>query len=165
MTSKLFASPTLIWLSCDPIGLFNAATRSMMPRLLAEDVELQFVYFDRLEQLDQALDDSAGVLHDCGLVTLAIVDMRDVGVACRLLAKLNRVQIRASRRPICVCFVPTTLEESAGLLMEAGAQIVVSQLPSWQQALPSLLRKLPLCYSGSHPLTKGLVDRLPWPDC
>ncbi len=163
MTSNLFASPTLIWFSCDPTGLFNAATRSIIPRLLPTEVKLQFNRFDRIEQLDQAMDDSAAIVHDCGMVTLVIVDVRDVGVACRLLSKLKRGASAASTRRICVCFVPTTLEESAGLLMEAGAQIVVSQLPSWQQALPSLLKKVPLCYSGTHPLTKGLVDRLPWP--
>lgn len=63
---------------------------------------------------------------------------------------------------IKVVFAAPSLSSYGGVFNEAGAQIVVTELTSLATHLRTLARKVPRQQSGTHPLTTGLIDRLPW---
>ncbi|MCA9125622.1 MAG: hypothetical protein KDB22_00990 [Planctomycetales bacterium] len=66
--------------------------------------------------------------------------------------------------PCRVCYLAGNTTNLTSIVIEAGAQIAVTQLASLQRVLPSLLPQSPLSPVGIHPITTGLVDRLPWKD-
>ncbi len=150
---SLLEGQSLVWLSWDELGVFTAATRQMLTEHLAEmAVTLQLQRPANLEELTQLVQ-----RQPTSLVTLKITQQLEIAGACKTFARIRgRID-----QPICVAFLDVDLLENVPLLLEAGAQIVVSQLPSWQRSLPNIVSKVPLTRQGSHPLTSGLLDRLP----
>jgi hypothetical protein len=159
---------SLVWLSLDANSVFTAASLTMIKSYYQESesnssgngvVATRLAKFETWESLNHALFGTGqSEFTSTGLVTLVIRDASDVANAAKLLWRLRGL----TSHPLSVCYLDTELRESIGLLLEAGAQIVISQLPSWQRILPRVLAKVPLCQRGFHPLTRGLVDRLPW---
>ena len=97
--------------------------------------------------------------HVTGLVTLVLRQSGEIPAACKSLWRFRgRLE-----QPICACFVAPELIDHVPLLLESGAHIVISQLDTWQRALTRILNRASLSKQGFHPLTGGLVDRLPWP--
>jgi hypothetical protein len=146
---------TLVWLSWDERGVFTAATRQMLlEHYAAMPVKLQLVHPPSIDELPQFAQ-----RHFASLVTLVIGQQSEIAAACKTFVRLRG----GLDQPVCVAFLDAELLENVGLLLEAGAQVVVSQLPSWQRTLSRVLAIAPLSKRGFHPLTSGLIDRLPWP--
>ena len=150
--SHLIFGETLVWVSYDPARVFSAGLKSMLDGLLDQECRLEVALASSLEQTANLVEQTR-----CGLLTL-VLGADDDFAAMRV---LRRVQIRAPECVRCVYF-PELLQLDSVRLREAGAQIVVDQIPLVQSLLPQLLAKAPRRSGGNHPLTIGLIDRLPW---
>ncbi len=150
----LLEGRSLVWISVDELGVFTAATRKMLTDHYANQaVKVQLIRAENSDDLPQIVQRQV-----TGLVTLVIPQASEVPAACK---SLWRVRGRLDQ-PICVCLITPEMVEHVPLLLESGAQIVVSQLDAWQRAITRLLGRVSLSKQGFHPLTAGLVDRLPW---
>lgn len=153
---NLLDGKSLVWVSHDEIGVFTAATRKMLvDHFASQAVKVQLIQAQSADDLSQLAQRQV-----TGLVTLVLQQASEVPAACK---SLWRIRGRLDQ-PICACLITPEMIEHVPLLLESGAQIVVSQLDVWQRALPRVLTRVPLSNQGFHPITAGLVDRLPWPD-
>jgi len=151
---NLLQGKSLVWVSADEFGVFTAATRKMLTDHFSNQaVKVQLVRAENRDDLAQLTQRQV-----TGLVTLVLQVSAEIPAACK---SLWRIRGRLEQ-PICVCFITVGMIEHVPLLLESGAQIVVSQLDAWQRALTRILSRVPLSKQGFHPLTAGLVDRLPW---
>ncbi len=152
----LLGGRSLIWISSDEVGVFTAATRKMLcDHYEHQAIRVQLMLPAGPEELLQLAQ-----RHAVGLITLVVQQPTDVPGVCRILVRMRgRLE-----QPVCACFVAPELIENVPTMLEAGAQVIASQLAMWQRALPRALTLAPLSKQGFHPLTAGLVDRLPWKD-
>lgn len=157
--SRLLFGETLCWVTYDTARTVSAGLRSVLRELL----DPRGV---RLEIAEAATAEEAASLvqqQRAGLLTLVLTEADwggpGWGGACKA---LRRVQVRRSG---CVrCVYVTQAEMASDLrLFEAGAQIVVDQIPWLQRLMPRIIELAPRKSGGTHPITTGLVDRLPWP--
>ena len=160
MVDSLLEGKTLVWISLDPTGLFTAATRKMLQDCLkqhsnAASIKLQLM---QAESVNEAV--AMVGRHTRGLVSFVISSVTDLAPISQALWRIRGRQ----DQPITACYIDPELVQNVPLLLESGAQIVVSQLDAWQKSLPRILRQAPLSKWGMHPLTSGLIDRLPWPN-
>ena len=148
------AGKSLVWISSDELGVFTAATRKMLTDHYSNQaVKVQLIRAENPDDLSQHAQRQV-----TGLVTLVLQQAGEIPAACK---SLWRIRGRLGQ-PICACCIAPEMFEHVPLLLESGAQIVVSQLDAWQRALTRILSRVPLSKQGFHPLTAGLVDRLPW---
>ncbi len=150
--SHLIHGQTLVWVSYDPGRVVSAGLKSMLDSLLDRDCRVEVVLAGSLELAVGLVEQTR-----CGLLTL-VLGATDELPAMRV---LRRVQTRVPECVRCVYF-PELLQLDALRLQEAGAQIVVEQIPLLQAAVPRLLQRVPRRTGGNHPLTAGLIDRIPW---
>ena len=122
--------------------------------LAAEQVQL-----DIIEATSAEVAGTLAEQHRAGLLTIVLAE-QDWPGACRA---LRRVQLRRAQCLRCV-YLPGTPPLDKLLLLEAGAQFVVDRIPWLQRLVPSIIDRAPRKTGGSHPITSGLVERLPWPD-
>ena len=142
------------WVSLDAVGVFTAATRKMLNDHFADQaIKVHLIRADLSDDLSAVLQRQV-----TGLVTIVLQHESEVPSACRA---LWRVRGRLEQ-PICACYISHDLVDSVPVLLEAGAQTVVSKIDIWQRALPQIIARAPLSKQGFHPLTAGLIDRLPW---
>jgi hypothetical protein len=97
-------------------------------------------------------------LQPVGLTLWTLEHAADLPAVCsslRSISALNQASLR-------VCFADAVSPKRVSILLEAGAQIVVSQLPSLYKALPRIIQNANFTSRGTHPLTTGLIERLPW---
>lgn len=144
----------LYWASYDRSGVVTAALAGLLKDLVAVDqVRLKLV---------RAVDPQA-----CS----QIVDSQTIGLACWVVQELTELpaicqSIRTARRkrtgPVCIAFTEAPVLDEASILMESGAHLVLSSLSALQIALPKALRVVPYSSQALHPLTNGLLARLPW---
>ncbi len=92
-----------------------------------------------------------------GLAVWALWEAEYAEAVCLSLAAI----CDQSSPPIRICFVAPEVAEHVGLLTEAGGQVVVSHLHRLPLVLPKILAACQLTERGSHPLTAGLIERLP----
>ena len=152
--SPLLFGETLTWVTFDPMRTVSAALRSMLREgLAAQQVQLEIIEATSAEVAGTLVEQ-----HRAGLFTLVLSDP-DAPGACK---SLRRVQLR---RPQCLRCVYTndSVSLSRFLLLEAGAQFVVDRIPWLQRLVPTIIQRAPRKAGGSHPVTVGLIDRLPWP--
>ncbi len=153
---ELLHGQTLNWASYDPGGVVTAALQTMLTdHLTGQPVRLHLQRVPSAHQMQQTL-----ASHAIGLAFWNLADSTELPAVCKSIAT-------ARSRPNCpvvVCFVESSQRDWLSLLVEAGAQVVVSQLPSLQRALPRIVARVDLSPHGFHPLTSGLVERLPWAD-
>lgn len=152
--SHLIYGQTLVWVSYDPARVFSAGLKSMLDGMLDRDCRVEVVLASSLEQTTTLVEQTR-----CGLMTLVL----GAGDELPALRVLRRAQTRTPECVRCVYF-PELLQLDRLRLQEAGAQIVIEQIPLLQTILPQLLQRAPRRTGGNHPLTTGLIDRLPWGD-
>ncbi len=152
----LLGGRSLVWASADPLGVFTAATHKMLLDHFAnQSVRVQLIQSDSGDELAQTVQRQV-----TGLVTLVLQQASEIPSACKTLWRLRgRLD-----QPVCVSFIAPELIDHVPLLLESGAQVVVSQLDAWQRVLPRVLSRAPLSQQGFHPITAGLIERLPWPE-
>lgn len=152
--SDLLDGKALHWLAWDEAGVVTAAMATMLRDILSDrPVRLQLQIAATPEGLAKASS-----RQPCGLASWCLADEVHLPAVCKAIISL----CQKYPKPICVCFVDQPRADSIAILLEAGAQIVVSQLPSLQRSMPQILAAAPLSTYGYHPLTSGLVERLPW---
>ena len=93
-----------------------------------------------------------------GLIAWSIEDIDEFEAGCASL-RFARDAAHPVQR---LCFLSPSLNSLTPIVLEAGAQSVVSQLPSLHTELSQLLTRVCLSSQGFHPLTSGLLERLPW---
>ncbi|MGN6134216.1 MAG: hypothetical protein ACTHOU_06915 [Aureliella sp.] len=153
--SRLLFGQTLAWVTYDPERTVSAALRWMLREALApQDVQLAIVEATSAEVAGSLVEQ-----HAAGLMTLVLAE-EDWPGGCRA---LRRVQLRRSRTLRCV-YLPSPAPLDRLPLLEAGAQIVADQIPWLQRLVPKIVERAPRKSGGNHPITSGLVDRLPWTD-
>lgn len=158
--SRLLFGETLSWVTYDSARTASAGLRS----LLREALDPLSV---RLEIAEAASAEEAANMaeqHRAGLLTLVLTEADWTGPgwagACKA---LRRIQVRRGRCLRCVYATHSDMVSDLRLF-EAGAQIVVDQIPWLQRLVPRIIALAPRKSGGSHPITAGLVDRLPWSD-
>jgi hypothetical protein len=151
--SNVLFGETLVWVTCDTARVFSAGLHSMLTAAAPTGpaFRLEVVQAGSLEQASVLVEQTRA-----GLLTLVLA-AGDEAAAYRT---LRRVQIR---RPDCVrcVYYPELLKLDELRLRETGAQMLAQQIPWYQQRVPQILARAPRRTGGNHPLTVGLVDRLP----
>lgn len=150
--ANLFHGKTLHWAAYDPSRVIATAVHSMLNDLLDE------ASGQHLTLVETPQDIVAN--SDLGLALWRLVNLDDLSPACTALDAV------ASRNASTLRMVYLNVHHAnhAATLVEAGAQIVVSQLPSLQRAICTCVPKAHLAQQGFHPLTSHLLGRLPWPE-
>lgn len=164
--SELLQGQALVWAIYDPPGVLTAAIQGILAELVESEPILPTMerVDDPREFLDvaQAFQPASPTQPTAGL-GLAIANLGsapELPAVCSAFQALRRIALP----PICLAHVPSELSSCMPVLAEAGAQIVVRQLPSLQYAIEAILGKIPRGTQGYHPLTNALVERLPWPE-
>lgn len=147
---------TFLWSCWDPSRVVTAAVCTM----LDDHFDVQVVRPRLLEAATAAEVASAATMQACSLAIWTLRHEPDTIATCDAIAECTRQQASGLR----ICYLDVRLSEYNSILLEAGAQIVVSELPSLQCALTNVLDSLPRSSLGFHPLTSGLAARLPWSD-
>lgn len=101
---------------------------------------------------------SAIAHSDTNLICICVSEPQELEGTCKLVVQLGQLP----RRWEIVCLIPPDLVDWMPILLEAGAQTVVSQLTFIAPVLSRVLQRIRLSTKGYHPLTSGLVERLPW---
>ncbi|RMF40708.1 MAG: hypothetical protein D6753_11090 [Planctomycetota bacterium] len=140
---------TLVWSAYDPSGVLPAALHQFLEPALPDQVEAVFAPLDHL---------SSQIPPTVGLVACHIGDNKEIEPAVRMLAGLTS----RPRPPVRICWTAEQTCGCWGLLVEAGAQVVVGQLPSLQVPLRRIVAHAPLEYRAGHPLLDGVRELLPW---
>lgn len=154
--SALLSGRSLIWSCYDPSQVVAVALQSMLRDLLDEKQCRAQLMLAR---------GAAAVVPESPDLVLGLAVWR----FCRLdeLAAIGQaihLCRQRSSEPICVVYCQASLRQHAPILCEAGAQLVVSSVPSLQRVIRRVLPRIPLSEQGYHPLTSGLVEYLPWPE-
>lgn len=178
--STLLSGETLSWVTYDPTRTVSAGLRRMLRDALEPyEVQLQITEATSAEVAGSLVEQQGA-----GLMTL-VLTARDWAGGCRA---LRRVQVRRSRCLRCVYLsagagepderpelaqISESVAQWTGveqpppdrlLLWEAGAQIVLDQIPCYQRLMASIVARAPRKAGGTHPITRGLMERLPWPN-
>ena len=151
--SGILGGQCLSWVAFDPQLAVSAALKSMLASYLrGQRIRLQL---DVAKSLDEA------ALWACRqqISLLTIVVERENSLALGKCLWQVRARSPATLR---IVVAKNSTPEFVALLLEAGAQIVVREIPSLQRLLPRIVERLPLKSLGFHPLTSGLAERLPW---
>ena len=154
MADLLFGK-ALNWTCWDDRNLLTTRLHSLLNEWASDrSVKVRLTRLEKLEYYAQLRS------QQIGLAAWALWEETLLESLCQTLAVIQA----HSPAPICICYVVPELAEHVAILTEAGAQIVVSQLPSLESALSKALASVHLSNHGFHPLTGGLVERLPWAD-
>ncbi len=175
--SDLLSGQGLAWGIWDRDGVVATAVRDMIDHELAgREVRARMLRSDSPRQLEQLAN-----THRLGLAIWVVVDDSEIPSLCQAMVTIRQ------RHPdtLCVCYLSATQNdmgslkwpdappaaphnlsaprsELVSLLVESGAQLLVDDLPTLQLALPRVIAQVPLASHGYHPLTTGLLERLPW---
>ena len=150
--ANLFHGKTLHWSAYDPSRVIATVVHGVLNDLLPAGTCQHFTLVDAPQAI---LPNS-----DLGLAVWRISSLAELSRACAAL------EIIANRNPhtLRIAYSSDIQVDRVATLVEAGAQIVVSQLPSLQHAIGTCLRKMHVARPSFHPLTSHLLSRLPWPE-
>lgn len=152
--APLLGGKTLNWISWDPRRIATISAHNFLKHHFECDgVPVRQVSPEEFSQVPQLATNI-----QAGLVLWSPDSTDSISTICRGLRAVMHQQPRAFR----ICYLANLYQPFFPLLVEAGAQIVVSELTSLQNALRFIAPKIPLSNRGSHPLTEGLHERLPW---
>jgi hypothetical protein len=148
----MYNSPSLLWSSLDANGVVTAALGQMLRELLQAE-PTRWLRANDSEQLLQLASS-----HSLGLALWCVDDELQLPHICHALCEVRE----HSPATICVAYVEMAQGEFLAMLVEAGAQLVVRDLPSLQLALPQIVRFATRSTIGLNPLTSGIIEQLPW---
>lgn len=155
MTSILLEGQTFGWITWDPSMTISSALRSMLNDYFgSRKVRISL-------EAARGLEEVAALVQRTQASLLTLIG--DENHVVHMAKTIRQVRSR-SPATVRLVYLTTNFEQFALLMLEASAQIVVGELPSLQRVLPRIAECAPMKSSGYHPLTSGLVDRLPWPD-
>lgn len=114
---------------------------------------------DAVAQLDRLQLPSESVGDEpLSLGIWACYESGSIPAVCQAMRELSQRDPVAMR----LCYVSPELSPRTSILVEAGAQMVVSEISDVAGCLQMLFPKARLFCDGNHPLTTGLINRLPW---
>lgn len=152
--SDLLHGRTLAWGSWDREGIVTAAVRDMLGQVLTgSEIHARLVHCETPGHMQQLCS-----THHLGIALWIVSVGSELTELCQAIASVQE------RYPstVCVCYVATVHADLVSLLVEAGARLIVDDLPTLHRALPRIVAQAPLSAQGHHPLTSGLMSRLPW---
>ncbi len=142
----------LLWSSLDVDGVITVALSHMLRELMA--AEAQRAGWLRAADHPQLLQLLAA--NRLGLVLWTVQEEAQLPRLCESLCDVRE----RSPETICVVYAEQLHWELLSSLIEAGAQVVVRDVPGLQRGLASLIRAAPRSHHGLHPLTAGLIARI-----
>ena len=157
----------LVWRSSDQSGVISALVHSVLGELL-RGLPIRVIHQSTSQDAPVHESNSYGL----GVWRIETADQLET-VCLELSNSRSAFFDDADLKSVCIVFLEPELEDCVPVLLEVGAQIVVTDVPSLYQALKSLFPrpsnseisfKVPLSSQGFHPLTSGLIERLPWPE-
>lgn len=151
--SNLIRGKALFWGTFDPTGIVTAVTDSVLRRHFHGSAQPRLVRAVKPADL-------VGDSDSLGLMIWNIDSFQDLRLTCGALALARS----APEPPVCIAFLAYQFLDGYSILVEAGAQIVVSELTSLEYVLNHVVPCVRLSSHGYHPLTSGLLSRLPWPE-
>ncbi len=152
----LLNGKSFAWASYDHPGVVTAMVQTVLRDwFLNQAVQLRLVLTDAPDELAIAAGEESLALS---LWTLS--NSEELGDICDSIDRVRNSRSDTLR----ICYLRPDFRIYAPIVLEAGAQIAVSELPSLQNALLRLLDHVELSDDGYHPLTSGLLQRLPWPE-
>ena len=145
-----------LWASSDPSGVVTAAMAGLLSDLIKGDsIRLKLTRATDPENLTQIISSQA-----IGLALWVLREEAELPSACRSI-----VAARAKRKgPVCIAFMESIELAIAPILIESGAHMALSSISALQSALPKIVSVAPCSSQAFHPLTSGLLQRLPWKD-
>ena len=151
--SELLRGKALHWTCWDDRHLLTAQLQTLLSDWgKIQSIKSHFTSVDNLAHYESLL----GKQH-FGLSAWAVRDESPLEQLCLILSAARA----HPQSPLQICYLAPELAEHIPLLAEAGAQIVLSQLTSLESTLSRLLPRVALSTMGFHPLTGGLIERLP----
>ncbi len=146
-----------LWASSDVSGVVSAATGSLLHDLTkSERIRPMLTRTSGPEELIPHLTNQ--------LFSMALWVVRhevDFPPVCRAILTARKLR----KDTVCVAFIDSTDLAGEPILIEAGAHMVLRSIAALQLALPKILSVAPHSPHAFHPLTRGLLQRLPWTDC
>ena len=154
IVNDLLHGQALLWSSRDASGVITAAVGQMLRELLdAEGTRSRLLRAASDGQLNQL-----AMTHTLGLALWCVDDDSQLPQVCQTLCAVRE----CAPETICVVYVELERKDLLPVLVEAGAQLVVCDVPSLQSALARVVRVAPRSSGSLHPLTTGLLEQLPW---
>lgn len=148
--------PCLFWSSFDTAGIVTYSCQSLIAEYLG-------VHHTKATSQLVMLESPHAILstpQPLGLSVWRIASLSDVEQICGVLPEATT----GTASPVQLLFVEAEWNEYIPILMEAGAQIIATELTLLRHAIDCAVRTSKISDQGDHPLTKGISDRLPWPD-
>lgn len=99
-----------------------------------------------------------------GLALWHVADSSLLTPVCHALQRAEGGEHPRQATAVRLVFVARELSQHQAVIGESGAQMVVGDVPSLYRVLSAIGSRLPQSDQGSHPLTSGLSQRLPWPE-
>lgn len=139
---------TLYWSCTDESNLIAAVVRQSLDLWQAQNqTHHQRVFTDHTSDAQQL-----------GLAVWAVTAQAQLAVVCGAIDN----QRRGYPSIFQLVFLASDLASYQNLMIEAGATIVVHQIWDLQTVLLTTVNRLFVSLEGHHPLTRGLIHRLPW---
>lgn len=152
--TDVLTGQNLTWGVCDHEGVVAAALHDMLEQLLRDKgVRPRMWLSESPQQMEQLCH-----TYQLGLAVWVLASEAHLAEVCSAIMAVRDKH----HATLCLCVLNASRGDWYGLLGEAGAQLIVSDLPTLQTALPRLVDSAPLSAPGTHPLTTGLLERLPW---
>lgn len=138
----------LYWTCSDETNLVSAVVKQTLDAWQAgSQTYHQRTSFEQLHESSQI-----------GLAVWAINSPSQISATCLAIEKQRRIHPQL----FLLVYLAIDLSDARGLLIEAGAHYVVQQLCQLQLVLDRSASRLRVDQVGHHPLTSGLISRLPW---
>ena len=142
---------TLLWSCYDPDGLVAATAESILrPMFSLPDVQSRCLPVDTPES-------TLSLSPVPGICLWHLRHTAELRATCHCLRSLRQRRIATLQ----IVFLSRAGQAWKPILLEAGAQAVVSRIPSLQSVLKLAVKHAGLSRQGTHPLTQGLIERLP----
>ncbi len=154
---------TLVWAAFDELGSCAALTNALLTKKLAG------TGIDHRCRKAQSPQEMYALPEEpLGLALWRVGDSAQMPEICTAIGRMRDQQPAA----LIIVYCDVALEPWSPILLEAGAQAVIWQVPSLQRLLDHVLHMLvdgpdvplPLSSRGSNPLTSDLGQELPWPE-
>ncbi|MEM8734437.1 MAG: hypothetical protein AAGG44_09465 [Planctomycetota bacterium] len=161
--SDLLSGRSLLWASFDTAGAATSMIRlHLRQRLDPNEIRCQHLV---CSSPDWSEEDAPELSGPIGLRFWNIELEDDFARVSRSLRSAKK----SSFPTVSLVLIPPQYRDWISILIEAGAQIVVTDVPSLQRVLDSLFPagqppRIACSEHGFHPITSGLVERLPWPE-
>ena len=159
--SEQLSGKAIHWVAWDPSHVLTALLRRLLNESIAATQPQCRLRLSPLSDITD-LGNHTNLLEQASLATFVVRESESFLPVAEAISTARRV---GGQSIICLCYAPEPIWSlHAADLLQVGAQIVIHELTSLKQISKQLATRLPVSEHGYHPLTSGLLDRLPWSD-